>query len=167
MRIVLAGFNGTWRKETGEILSKRLGRKLFDIERIIEEKEKDRIAHISQVKGTDYLRSVESGIINEISTFENCIISIGPDVFSSKKNLTGLKSDSIVIWFTAEPSIILVRLYPGKESKRLLKKKEILAYIRQMIKDHDFSHFADRIIDTSELTPEETADRVQQILTSF
>jgi len=67
LKIILAGFNGTWRKETGKILSIRLKKQFFDIEEIIEEREKDRVAHISQVKGKDYLRQIEEKIVKEIS----------------------------------------------------------------------------------------------------
>ncbi len=124
MKIVLAGFNGTWRKEAGEILSRRLRRTLFDVDKIIEEKENDRIAHISQMKGTNYLRKLEDTIIKEISVIENCVITVGPDIIASEKNRNLLKNNGIIIWFTAEPSVILLRLHPGKESKSLLKKTE-------------------------------------------
>lgn len=167
MKIILAGFNGTWRKETGEILSKRLGRKLFDVEKIIEEKENDRVVHISQTKGVDYLRNIENSIIEEISNIENCIITVRPEVISCDKNRNLLKNNGIIIWFTAEPSIILLRIHPGKESKSILKRQNAIAQIRQVIRDHDFSCFADRIVDTSAFNPEETADIVQKILNSY
>jgi len=167
LKIILAGFNGTWRKEAGLILSMRLGRRFFDIEQIIEEREKDRTAHIAQVKGVDYLKNLENQIVEEIASYQECIISVGPDVLSDEKNRKKLKSDGIIIWFTAEPSIILLRLYPGRESKTLLKKQNALVQIRQMLKEHDFSEFADRIIDTSSLTSEESADSVQKLLASF
>ncbi|MCM8817728.1 MAG: hypothetical protein NC913_09535 [Candidatus Omnitrophica bacterium] len=167
MKIVLAGFNGTWRREVAEILSKRLGRKLFDIEKMIEEKENDRVAHILQMKGVDYLRKLENSIIEEICNIENCIITVGPDLISSEKNRNLLKKNGIIIWFTAEPSIILLRINPGKESKSLLKKQNALFQIRQIIKEQDFSCFADRIVDTSVFNPEEAADKVQQLLSSF
>jgi len=164
LKIILAGFNGTWRKETGKILSIRLKKQFFDIEEIIEEREKDRVAHISQVKGKDYLRQIEEKIVKEISCLEDIVFSVNPDVIASEENRRILKSDGIIIWLTAEPSIILLRMHPGKDSKTLLSKQQALAHIRHVLKEHDFSVFADRIVDTSELTPEQTADRVQQIL---
>ncbi|MCX7706253.1 MAG: hypothetical protein N2115_08390 [bacterium] len=166
MKIILAGFNGTWRKEAGEILSRRLSRKFFDIEKIIEEKEKDRIAHISQIKGIDYLRRLENSIVENIASTEDCVISVGPDVIACDKNRYLLKNNGIIIWLTAEPSVILLRLHPGKEGGDLLKRQNALAQIRQIIKEHDFSKYADRIIDTSSFSPEETADRIQQLLSS-
>jgi len=36
-----------------------------------------------------------------------------------------------------------------------------------MLKEQDFSNFADRIIDTSFLTPEEATDTIQKMLTIF
>ncbi|HOK79302.1 MAG TPA: shikimate kinase [bacterium] len=167
MKIVLAGFNGTWRKEAGHILSMRLGREFFDIEQMIEEKENDRIAHISQIKGAIYVRDLESSIIKRISVFEHSVISVGPDVIADQKNRLFLKSNGIIIWFTAEPSVILLRLHPGKEGKALLKKQNAISHIRQILKEHDYSCFADKVLDTSFLTPEETADQVQQMLASF
>ncbi len=167
MKIVLAGFNGTWRKEAGIILASRLGRKFFDIEEMIEKRENDRIAHISQIKGAAYVRDLENSIIEEISVFDNCVISIGPDVIANQKNRLFFKSNGIVIWFTAEPSVILLRLHPGKESKNLLKRQNAISHIRQILKEHDYSCFADKIIDTSSLTSEESADRVQEMLALF
>lgn len=167
MNIILAGFNGTWKKEAGVILSKRLNRKLFDVEQIIEEKEKDRIAHILQVKGSNYLKMIEDEIIEKISKYENCIILVGPDTISCEKNRQALKTNGVIIWFTGEPTIIFLRIHPGKTGRLLMKKKETLAYIRQLIKQKDYSHLADRIIDTTELIPEECADKVQQMLSTF
>ncbi|MCM8821258.1 MAG: hypothetical protein NC831_00355 [Candidatus Omnitrophica bacterium] len=167
MKIVFAGFKGTWRKETAIILAKRLGRQLIDVEHIIEQLEKDRIAHISQVKGIEYLRNIESKIIEQYALYENCLISVGPDAISCEKSRYSLKNNGIIIWFTAEPAVILLRLHPEKESKTLIKKQHALAYMRQMIRDHDFSRFADRIIDTSALSVDETVDSVQRMLASF
>lgn len=165
MKIILAGFNGTWRKEIGIILSERLGRKFFDVEQIIEERERDRFIHIVQIKGIDYIRKLQNQIVNEIVSNDECIISITPDILSGKKNRERFKSNGLIIWLTAELSIILLRLYPGKESKDLLRKKDALTHIRQMLKEQDFSNFADRIIDTSSLTPEEATDTIQKMLT--
>ncbi|MCM8764299.1 MAG: hypothetical protein NC830_02900 [Candidatus Omnitrophica bacterium] len=167
MKIVFAGFKGTWRKETGIILAKRLGRELIDVEQIIERQEKDRIAHISQVKGVEYLRNIEFNLIKQFPLRENCLISVGPDTISYEKSRHSLKTNGFIVWFTAEPAVILLRLYPEKESKNLIKRRHALTHIRQMMKDHDFSHFADRIIDTSALSLDETVDKVQQILASF
>ncbi|MGB9642700.1 MAG: shikimate kinase [Candidatus Ratteibacteria bacterium] len=167
MKIVLAGFNGTWRKEAGHILSMRLGREFFDIEQIIEQKENDRIAHISQIKGSAYVRDLENSIIKKISSFDNCVISVGPDAMANQKSRLFLKSNGIIIWFTAEPSVILLRLHPGKDSKTLLKRQNAISHIRQILKEHDYSCFADKVLDTSFLTPEESADKVQQMLACF
>ncbi|HPP66400.1 MAG TPA: shikimate kinase [bacterium] len=167
MKLILAGFNGTWRKESGIILSKRLGRSFFDIEQMIEEKEKDRIAHISQVKGIDYLKKLQHQAVKQVSHYEECIISVPADIFSDETNTKTLKSSATIIWLTADVSIILLRLYPGWESKSLLKKQNALTHIKQMLKQQDFSHIADRIIDTSSFSPEETVDMIQQLLTTF
>ncbi|MCM8814732.1 MAG: hypothetical protein NC937_00920 [Candidatus Omnitrophica bacterium] len=167
MKIIFAGFKGTWRRETAVILAKRLGRELLDLEQMIEQQEKDRIAHISQVKGTEYLRKIESNLIEKFISHENCLISTGPDAISNPKLRHTLKINGIIIWFTAEPSVILLRLYPGKEGRNLIRRQHALAHIRQMMKEHDFSCFADRIIDTTALSLDQTVDKVQQMLASF
>ncbi|MCM8809985.1 MAG: shikimate kinase, partial [Candidatus Omnitrophica bacterium] len=75
--IVLVGFMGTGKSEVGTLLAEKLNKKFVDTDKIIEQREKDRIVRIFQVKGEEYFRKVEEEVIEEVSKYENCVIATG------------------------------------------------------------------------------------------
>jgi len=113
--IVLVGFMGTGKTIVGRIVAEKLKMDFIDTDKIIEEREKDRIPRIFQVKGEEYLKK------------ENCVIATGGGAIIKEKNFNNLKRNGIIICLEAEPSIILLRTSKTEDRPLLLKNKDIIS----------------------------------------
>jgi shikimate kinase len=161
VNIVLTGFAGTGKTTAGRLLAEKLGRNFIDTNEIIEGREESSMARLTQVKGAQYMRQAEDEIVREISFFDNCVIATGPNVILNVENYARLKKNGTLICLTAEPSIIILRTAPSKESSVLLRSKNAIQTIRQILKERE-PHYsrADYTIDTSALTPEQVVEQI-------
>jgi len=134
--IILVGFMGTGKTVVGKIVAEKLKMQFIDTDKIIEEKEKDRIPRIFQVKGEEYFREVEEKVVEEVSKKENCVISAGGGAIIREKNFNNLKRNGIIICLEAEPSIILLRTSKTEDRPLLLKNKDVISTISAFILTH-------------------------------
>ncbi|MCM8804866.1 MAG: shikimate kinase [Candidatus Omnitrophica bacterium] len=148
--IVLIGFMGTGKTEVGMLLAEKLNMKFVDTDKLIEEKEKDRIIRIFQVKGEEYFREVEEEVIEEVSNYKNCVIATGGGAVIREKNYLNLKKNGILICLTATPEEIYKRTIPKKDRPLLMKSKNVIATIKEMLEMRKpYYQKADYTIDTT------------------
>ncbi|HOM27495.1 MAG TPA: shikimate kinase, partial [bacterium] len=119
--IVLIGFMGTGKTEVGILLAKRLNMNFVDTDKLIEEREKDRIVRIFEVKGEEYFREIEEKIIEEVSNYKNCVIATGGGAVIREKNYNNLKKNGILICLKATPEEIYKRTISKKDRPLLMK----------------------------------------------
>lgn len=162
--IILVGFMGTGKTVVGKIVAEKLKMEFIDTDKIIEEKEKDRIPRIFQVKGEKYFREVEEKVVEEVSKKENCVIATGGGAIIREKNFNNLKRNGIIICLEAEPSIILLRTSKTEDRPLLLKNKDVISTIRHLIKlRKPYYDKADYKIDTTPLSPEQVSEKIIEI----
>ncbi|MCM8806486.1 MAG: shikimate kinase [Candidatus Omnitrophica bacterium] len=163
--IVLVGFMGTGKSEVGELLAKKLGRKFIDTDKLIEEREKDRIARIFQVKGEEYFRNLEEKIIEEVSEYKNCVIATGGGALIREKNYLNLKKNGILICLTATPEEIYKRTLPKKDRPLLMKSKNVIETIKELLERRKpYYSKADYTIDTTKKKIEDVVDEIIEIV---
>jgi len=164
MNIILTGFMGTGKTITGKLVSEKLGMEFIDTDKIIEEREKDRIVRIFQIKGEKYFRKIEEKVIEEVSLKDNCVIATGGGAIVSEKNFRNLKKNGILICLSADPSVILKRTTPAKDRPLLLKSKHAIQTIKELLERRKpYYSKADYTIDTSHLAPEQVAEKIIEI----
>ncbi len=95
--IVLIGMPGCGKTTVGELLSKLLNLKLYDVDQFIEEMEKTSISEIFNI-GEEYFRTIETKAIETISYSTKTIISTGGGVIKSPHNMEMLKENGIIIF---------------------------------------------------------------------
>lgn len=162
--IVLTGFMGTGKTVAGKIVAEKLNMEFIDTDEIIEKREKDRIARIFQVKGESYFRKVEEEVIKDISEKTNCVIATGGGAIINKNNFENLKKNGVIICLEAEPSTILLRTSTTKDRPLLLKNKDVISTIRDLLKMREpYYNRADYKIDTTSLNPEQVSELIIKI----
>jgi shikimate kinase len=163
--VVLVGFMGTGKTKVGMVLAKRLNMDFIDTDKLIEEREKDRIVRIFQVKGEEYFRNIEEKIIEEISNFKNCVIAVGGGAIIREKNYLNLKKNGILICLTATPEEIYKRTIPKKDRPLLMKSKNVIKTIKELLEIRKpYYDRADYKVDTTKKSIQEVVNEIIEIL---
>jgi len=163
VNIVLIGFRGTGKSTVGKILSCQTGLKYIstddEIERIY-----GKISEIVKDKGWEYFRELESRVIEDIVQEDNTVIATGGGAVMSSKNVKNLKKNGKFFLLTANKEKIIARIKdsdrPSLTSDGLENEVEKILNERMPV----YLSIADYLIDTTNLTPKETAGKIKKIM---
>jgi shikimate kinase len=119
--IALIGFMGVGKTAVGKVLAKRLNKEFVELDYLIEQKARKPIPEIFEQDGEVAFRELEIEVTREVSQGKNQIIACGGGLVLNKINIDRLKRDSIIVYLTASPGVILKRVSNGDEERPLLK----------------------------------------------
>ncbi len=105
--LFIIGLPGCGKTSLSKILSKKLNYDFYDMDLIIEEKEKMKITEIFTKYGEKYFREKESELLEKLSELNNVVISTGGGIILAKKNRDIMKEKGITIFINRKPDIIL------------------------------------------------------------
>jgi shikimate kinase len=158
--IVLLGFMGTGKTETGKILAKELRFKFVDMDEIIEKETGMSISDIFFNFGEEYFRKLEKDLTKRISVEKGVVIATGGGVVLDDENMENLRKNGILITLNAEASDIYSRL-KYKKDRPLLDTPYPEKTIREMLDVRRPRYeMADIIINTSGRSPKEVAEDI-------
>ncbi|MCK5477195.1 MAG: shikimate kinase [Candidatus Aenigmarchaeota archaeon] len=170
MNIVLIGYRCTGKTRTGKIIAKKLNFKFIDTDDLIEKEAKKNISKIVADDGWDKFRGLEKKVIQEVSNYNNIVISVGGGAIEENENAENLKKNSIVFWLIAEPEVIFERMQKDPMSAtmrpNLTAQKDELLEIKTMLKKREakYESASDYKIDTSTISKQEVAEKVINIM---
>ncbi len=113
----------------GKMLAQKLGWKFYDIDDVIETKEKKSIAEIFRDKGEEYFRVLELETLKELSQESKVVISTGGGLGANEKAMYFMKSNGLVIWMDIDFETFLERC-SNSEGRPLLSKG--IDFIKQL-----------------------------------
>ena len=122
--LVLTGMMGVGKSTIGKMLAKKLKVKFFDIDTIVEKKEKNSIKEIFDHKGEDYFRKIEKKITLQELKKINSVIALGGGAFIDKSIRKEVNNSSISFWLDLNLKSILPRLKNIKK-RPLLNKSDL------------------------------------------
>jgi len=171
--VVIAGFMGTGKTETGRALAAMVGLDFADTDRIVEEREGLSVARIFKEKGEAYFREQEEAVCLELAERTGLVLATGGGVPAGRKGFSALASKGQVFLIEASVDSILDRL--GADASRPLlrsdqddggegrsRKRE---KIEKLLEERrPIYHRIERRIDTSGITPQEAACRIAAAL---
>jgi shikimate kinase len=108
--LVLTGMMSVGKSTVGKKLAKKLGFKLYDIDKIIERNEKNTIREIFTDKGENYFRKVEKKITLDALKKNNLVIALGGGAFINTSIRREVKNTSISYWLDLNLKSLLLRL---------------------------------------------------------
>ena len=108
--IVLIGMPASGKSTIGRILEKKLSRRAFDSDKIIEKEEKRSIPDIFRKDGEGKFRDIESSVIKRLSLENGIIIATGGGSILREENIDNLKKNGR-LYFIDRP---LPQLIPTK-----------------------------------------------------
>lgn len=158
--IYLVGFMGTGKTAVGRLLARRLKRKFFDLDDLIEEEERMSIPDIFAKKGEPYFRSAEKRVLFKVSLQDNLIIACGGGIVIDEENIDCMKKTGKIICLSASADVILKRTskYTHRPLLNVVNPKE---KIEELLKQRAaYYASADIAIDATRLSVAESAEAI-------
>jgi shikimate kinase len=160
--IALIGFMGSGKTTVARILAGKTGKRLVELDRLIEINAGCTIPEIFSSRGETAFRELEIEAVKEVSSAANQVISCGGGVVLNKINIDRLKEHAIVVYLEVKPDEIMSRMQGQPVNKPVLRDpgdydevKELISFREPFYKAH-----ADIVIESSSLTAEETARQI-------
>ena len=94
----------------GRLLAKKLGRKFFDTDFIIERKLKMKISQIFKKKGEFKFRELERQVVLKLLNKKKTIISVGGGAFINRKIRKTANEKGITIWLNWNSNTLIDRI---------------------------------------------------------
>jgi shikimate kinase len=160
--IALIGFMGTGKTAVGDVLAKKLNKKLVELDSLIEQRAKKSIASIFKEDGEITFRQLEIEVTKEVATGKNQVIACGGGIVLNKINIDRLKEEAVVVYLMASPEVIEARVSPDGGLRPLLDKSNKALAIRELLEFRQpfYERAADIKIDNSKLGIEATAELI-------
>src|SRR5690606_8946216 len=139
-KIILVGSMGSGKSVIGEYLSEISGFPYYDLDQIIEHKERKTVSEVFKDKGEIYFRKVESLLFRELlQKNENYILSLGGGTPCYANNHLLLQQEDVLSFYLKTPVPTLVeRLKNEKQNRPLLAHlpdSELEEYLNKLLFD--------------------------------
>ena len=160
--IALIGFMGAGKTAAGRLLAEKLGKKLVELDSLIELRAGKPIPDIFHEDSEAAFRRLEIEVTREVAGNRNQVIACGGGVVLNQINIDRLKKGAVVVYLTASPEVILQRVSDDSSVRPLLENSNKALNIRELLKFRQplYERAADIIIDTSGLDIETVAERI-------
>jgi len=160
--IALIGFMGSGKSAVGRALASAAGMDFIDLDTAIEEKAGRSISEIFGGEGEPVFRRIESAIVNDAGSRENTVMACGGGVILDGANIEALRRNAVIIYLTAEPSILLRRVLNSREKRPLLQVFDPATAMDDLLKYREplYKAAADLTVDTSALDIEGVAQNI-------
>ena len=141
MKIILVGYMGSGKSTIGKELSKIVRIPFYDLDKIIEETEKESVKNIFKNKGEIYFRKIESILFrNFVNNNESFILALGGGTPCYANNHEILQQNSVQSFYLkGSVSTLMNRLL--KENRPLianLTEAELEDYIKKHLFDRSY-----------------------------
>lgn len=161
MNIVLCGMMGVGKTSVGIRIASKTGRMWYDTDVVITDRH-GRISDIFEYYGEAHFRSLETGIVRELSGRDRLVISTGGGLVLKPENSELLKRNGKIFFMRASFETLLKRVR-ADESRPLLKNTGKMAdALGELLRVRTpvYEHVADYIVDTDGKSIEEVADEI-------
>ena len=160
--IALIGFMGVGKTAVGKALAGKLSKKFIELDSLIEQKAGKTIPEIFKQDGEIAFRELEIAVTKEVAKGKNQVIACGGGVVLNKINIDRLRNESIIVYLTASPKVILKRVSGGGMERPLLEASNQALTIQGLLtfRKPFYERAADIKIDTSKLDVESIVEQI-------
>lgn len=159
--IFLIGFMGVGKTTTSHALSRLLGVKEWDTDRMIVEQEKKAISDIFADEGEAYFRQTETDMIDKLRDIQPGIISCGGGMVMRSVNVEKMKEQGKIVLLTAAPETIYEHV-KDSTTRPLLNGHMNIPYISELMQAREpkYRAAADVVVETDGCTPKQVAQKL-------
>ncbi|MBI2613071.1 3-phosphoshikimate 1-carboxyvinyltransferase [Candidatus Kaiserbacteria bacterium] len=160
--IVLIGMRGGGKSTVAKHLSERLGKRLADLDAMVEKQEGISIPEIVAKYGWEYFRDRESEIVRKIARLKGAVVSTGGGVINRPENVAALKQRGILIFLSTPAKVLARRLDKDQGRPRLTEAANTLVEVETVLAERKnlYETVADEIIDDTSLSLDEKVEEV-------
>ena len=164
--IVLIGMRGGGKSTIARLLSERLGKKLADLDAMVEKEEGISITDMVEKFGWEYFRDRESEAVKKVTKQKDAIVSTGGGVINRPENIAALKQRGILIFLSSSAKTLARRIDKDEGRPRLTEAATTLAEEEAVIAESKklYEAAADEIINDEGLTLQQKVEEVMQRL---
>ena len=147
--IFLIGFMGTGKTTIANCLSRKLDRKVVEMDQIISERAGMSISDIFKTYGEQHFRDLETGLLVETQSGMPVIVSCGGGTPMRECNVAEMKKSGCTVLLTACPETVLQRTKDNHD-RPLLEKNKNVEFIAELMEKRreKYEAAADIIIET-------------------
>ena len=113
--LVLIGMMGSGKSTIGFLISKRLNIKFIDIDNVLENDSKMKIAEIFEKRGENFFRNLEEKITLKLLNSTNNVISLGGGGFINEKIRKEVLKNNFSFWLNSDTQTLLNRIKNSKK----------------------------------------------------
>ena len=147
--IVLIGFMGTGKSAISDLLKKKFGMDVIDMDQVIAQRQGMTISDIFETYGEQYFRDLETNLLIEMQSRSNVVISCGGGTPMRECNVVEMKKNGRVVLLTAKPETILDRVKDNHD-RPLIENNKTVPFIAELMEKRraKYEAAADIIIET-------------------
>ena len=108
--LILIGMMSSGKSTIGELLAKKLNFKFFDIDKIIENETKMKIAEIFKIKGENFFRNLEEKTTIKLLNISDVVISLGGGGFVNETIRKETNTKSKTFWLDWNLDTLISRI---------------------------------------------------------
>jgi len=135
-RIYIIGFMGSGKSTAGKKLASLLGWSFIDLDKRIEEYTGKTIPEIFSQLGEDYFRKIEAGILKNLISDTNTVISTGGGTPCHGDNMDHMLKTGLTLYLKLTPGQLKSRLSESPGKRPLLKdldEDSLLDFIKEKL----------------------------------
>lgn len=140
MKIFLIGMMGSGKSFLGKQIAGKLQLSMFDLDNLIEAKEKSSIEEIFSKKGEKYFREIETKILRSFSNEESFVLATGGGAACFNNNMEWMNEEGITVWLNETIDIITERLLNEKKQRPLIKNikdDELKEFLKELLEERN------------------------------
>jgi shikimate kinase len=148
-RIYLVGFMGSGKTAAGRRLAEKLNLQWIDTDKFIERRRNKTVSQIISENGQDKFRQIENSVIEELSAYEDVVVSCGGGLPCFYDNMLTMNKTGITIYLKTSPTVLIERLKAAKTERIFLKNKsedELKEYIYKTLQEREFFYNQAKIV---------------------
>ena len=167
--VALVGFMASGKTVVARRLARRLGKKLVELDTLIEQRASKTVARIFAEDGETAFREWEIALVKEVAIGRDQVIATGGGVVLNKINIDRLRQGSIIVYLEALPPAILRRTQASATVRPLLAGEDKATTIEKMLRLRQpyYDRAADIRLDTSVMTVDAVADQIVKLLKQY
>lgn len=166
MNIVLIGYRGSGKSETGSALAARLGWPCVSTDALIAAAAGMPIADFVAARGWDAFRDLETRIVAETAERDSTVIDTGGGAVVRPENAARLRKNGYVVWLRAAAETIRDRIGADTGRPSLTGAKSFLDEIGEVLAERTplYQSAADASVDTDGKVPDTIAGEILERL---